>query len=499
MHQHLPALVVLLPFFGGLTSVLTRRGSLAWLWASIIGVGTFSATVGLLLRVLDEGVVTYAMGGWKAPWGIEYRVDAVNASVLLVVAAIGCVTTLYARRSVADEIPNDRLHFFYALWQLCQAGLLGITITGDAFNIYVMLEISSLTIYGLLALGKDKDRRALTATINYIIVGSIGASFILIAIGYLYMVTGTLNIADMSHHLGDLLQRERELGTRNATVHVAFAFLMVGLSIKMALFPLHTWLPNAYTYAPSAVTAMLAATATKVGIYMAIRFYFTIFGAEFSFEQTHNQAILMVCASLAILLGSLAAIRQQIVKRLLAYSSIAQIGYIVLGFALVNRNGLAGSIVHIANHALMKGGMFMALGAVVYSTRSNDLSSLKGLGRRMPFTMAAFTAGGLGLIGFPLTGGFISKWYLVSGTLERGLWPLAIVVLLGSLLALYYVWKLVELIYFEEPGPNAPLRDAPWSLVIPTWLLIGASIYFGIDARLTGGLAEAAAERLLGG
>ncbi len=496
---HLPALVVVLPLLGGLLAVFAGRGVLPWLWATLVASATFAATIALLMKVQAEGVVTYAMGGWQAPWGIEYRVDALSATVLVVVAAISCVTTFYARLSVAKEIPKDRHNFFYSLWLLCQAGLLGITITGDAFNIYVMLEISSLTVYGLIALGGNNDRRAFTAAINYLVIGSIGASFILIAIGYLYMMTGTLNIADMSAKLTEFYFKDEQLyGTKNATIYVAFAFLMVGLGIKMALFPLHTWLPNAYTYAPSAVTALLAATATKVGIYMTIRFYFTIFGVQFSFGQIPNRVILMACACFAIILGSVIAIRQTQFKKTLAYSSVAQIGYIVLGFSLLNVSGIAGSIVHIVNHAMIKGGLFMAVGAVAYRTRVTSLDALSGLGKRMPLTMAAFTAGGLSLIGFPLTAGFVSKWYLVTGALESGLWPLAIVVLIGSILALIYVWRMIELIYFAEPREDAPTREAPWSLLLPTWVLIGASIYFGIDATLTGGLAESAARMLLG-
>ena len=173
---HLPALVIVLPLIGGLISVFTGRGVFPWLWATTVATATFATTIALLIKVRAEGGVTYAMGSWQAPWGIEYRVDLLSATVLLIVAAISCVATLYARASVASEIPRDRHDFFYALWLLCLAGLLGITITGDAFNIYVMLEISSLTIYGLIALGGNSDRRAFTAAINYIIIGSIGAS-----------------------------------------------------------------------------------------------------------------------------------------------------------------------------------------------------------------------------------------------------------------------------------------------------------------------------------
>jgi len=491
---NLPALVVIVPLLGGLISVLIGPGVRSWCWSSIVSAATFAAALALYGQVGGGATVSYPMGSWLPEYGIAYHIDALNAFILLVVSGVAFVCTLYARLSVAQEIPADRLHIFYGIWLLALAGLLGITITGDAFNVYVLLEVSSLTVYTLIAMGRHRDRRALTASLRYLIIGSIGASFILLGIGYLLMVTGTLNMADMRAQLEAMPD-----AAHNRTVQVAFAFLLVGLSLKMALFPLHMWLPNAYAYAPSAVSAFIAATATKVGIYLAFRFLFDVFGYQFAFVTFPSHMVLLLCASFGIILASLAAIKQRNIKRMLAYSSVAQIGYMVLGFALANVDGLTGSVVHIGNHALMKGGMFLALGAVVYRLGGADLDRLRGLGRRMPWTMAAFTAGGMGLIGFPLTAGFISKWYLVKGALAADMWPLALVVLVGSLLALVYVWRVVEAVYFQEPSDqrSATVREAPASLLVPTWFLIGASIYFGIDATLTVGAAQEAARAML--
>ena len=247
-------------------------------------------------------------------------------------------------------------------------------------------------------------------------------------------------------------------------------------------------------------SALLSAVAIKVAAYVMIRFLYTIFGVEFSFGELPTGAILLTLASCAIILGSYFAISQPTLKRVLAYSSVAQIGYIVLGFALANENGLTGSFVHIFNHALMKSGLFLMAGIVAYRFGETDIALLSGLGRKMPFTMAAFTFGGLGLIGVPLTSGFISKWYLVSGTLDKGLMIPAVVILLGSLLAVAYVWRIVEVIYFQ-PAPDSAIQvtEAHWSLVVPVWILIGASLYFGIDASLPSSMAVQAARALLGG
>ncbi len=497
--EHLPILVVIIPLIGGVLATLTGRGRAPWAWACAITAVTFVAAARLLAEVVGQpgSEISYPIGDWPPPWGIELKIDILSAIVLTVVSGIGVVVTFFSRQSVAKEIDSDRHHFFYTLWLLAITGLLGITATGDAFNLYVLLEISSLTIYALVAMGKGTDRRALPAAIHYLLLGSIGASFLLIGIGYLYMVTGTLNMADMHDRLAELRTVD---GGLNRTVLAAFAFIMVGLGLKMALFPLHTWLPNAYTYAPSAVSALLAATATKVGIYMAFRFAFTVFGPDSGFLSGPNSVVLVTCACSAILFGSLTAVRQSSLARLLAYSSVAQIGYIVLGLAVGERNAVTGSILHIINHALMKGGLFLVVGVITWRLGTSDIKRLEGLGRRMPWTMAAFVVGGLGLIGVPGTAGFVSKVYLLKGIFDSEYWPLGIAVLGGSLLAAIYIWRVIEVVYFRPPHEQtARVTDGPWTMLAPVWILAGLSLWFGVRSTGVIGIAQAAADHLLGG
>lgn len=488
MTYHLPVLLVVVPLVAAPIAALLNRPRLSWAVAVAATLWALYAALELLSQTMAAGEIHYELGGWPAPYGIEYVVDPVNAWVVVIVALIGALVAPYARVSVEREITEDRIPLFYAAFILCLTGLLGIAVTGDVFNVFVFLEISSLSAYALIALGSD--RRALTASFQYLIMGSVGATFIVIGIGLMYVMTGTLNMADLADRLPEV--------SDTRTIPVAFTFLTVGITLKLALFPLHLWLPNAYTYAPSAVTAFIASTATKVGVYLLLRFFFTIFGVTFSFDVMQLDRILMPLALIAIVTMSLVAIYQENVKRLLAYSSVAQIGYMVLGISFASVLGLTAGILHLFNHALMKGALFMSMGCVMYRVGSVRLERMNGLGRAMPWTMAAFVVGGLSLIGVPFTVGFISKWYLVQAALEQGMWPVAGVVLLGSLLALMYVWKVVEVAYFREADPELGISEAPLSLLVPTWVLVLGNLYFGINASDSVGIATRAAEVLLG-
>ncbi len=490
MIEHLPILQILVPMLTAPLCVLSRRPLVSWGLALTATWFALATSIQLLIRVLAEGTQSYELGGWPPPWGIELRIDLVNVFVLLIVTAISSVVLTAAPRSLEKEISSDRHYLFYAAYLLCMTGLLGMTATGDAFNVFVFLEISSLSSYILISLGPT--RRALHSAFQYLVMGTLGGTFVLLGVGMLYMVTGTLNIVDMGARLGDL--------GPNRTVLVALAVIVVGTSIKMALFPLHAWLPNAYTYAPALVTAFLAATATKVAYYMLVKFVFRVFGVELAFTALRLDAVLMPVAILAMFIASTVAIYQSDVKRILAYSSLAQIGYMVLGLSLASVTGLTGGIVHLFNHAIMKSALFLALACVVLRIGSTQLNDMRGLGRRMPLTAAAFVGAGLGLIGVPMTAGFVSKWFLVLAALESGYWPVAVLILLSSLLAVIYIWRVIEVMYFQPPPDDAAkLTEAPWSMLGPTWVLVGATFYFGISTSLTVGVASQAADLLVNG
>jgi len=433
------------------------------------------SSVFILHLVGEGGTIHYYLGSWDPPWGIEYVIDHLNAFMAIIVSAISLIVALSSKRSVERELPQ-KVVYFYCLFLLQVTGLLGIVVTGDMFNLYVFLEIASLAGYALIAIGEDG---APFASFNYMIYGTIGACFYLLSVGYLYVVTGSLNMADLSRILPDLYHSK--------VVLMAFAFFIVGVGLKMALFPLHVWLPDAYTYAPSAVSALVAPLMTKVGAYVLIRIVFTVFKPSFSIELIPATAILSWVGAIAILFGCILALGQTDLKRMLAYVLIAEVGYIALGVGLANKAGLTGAILHILNDALMMACLFLVVGAILYKVGLRNIHQFTYLHRKMPITMAAFTIAALSVIGIPPTCGFFSKWYLVLGAIDANQWLFAAILLISSLLNAILFFRVIENVYFEPANAHGgggheeiSVDEAPLSMLIPILILTAGILSLGV-------------------
>jgi multicomponent Na+:H+ antiporter subunit D len=488
MTAELPALQVVIPLLLAPFCMLLRSRTAAWLMFLLAAVGSLGCAV-LMARLVAEGeVLRYAMGAWEPPFGIEYVVAGFNVPLLILVSTIAVVVAVYSRLSIEAEISPQRIPLLYACLCLNLTGLLGIVSTGDAFNAFVFLEVASLSSYALIAMGRR--RRALLAAFQYLIIGTIGAVFILIGVGLTYAVTGSLNMADLAVRLPELY------GNRALTAGVIFVF--VGFAIKMAVFPLHGWLPDAYAEAPSAVSTFLAATGTKVAMYAFVRFAFTVFGPALVFGRLPLDRVGLLLASLAMLVGAAVACFQTDLKYLLAWSSVAQIGYILAGFSLATVGGLQASYLHLINHAVIKGSLFAAAGILMLRLGSARLEAMAGLGRSMPWTFGAIVVAGLGLIGVPLTAGFVSKWALATALLEQGQGLVLAAMLVSSLLAVVYVGRIIEIGWFREPSGTPAARTTPPSMAAATWFLVLVSLYFGFDPTLPASLADSAADALLG-
>jgi multicomponent Na+:H+ antiporter subunit D len=474
IYDDFPALIVVLPLLAAFTVPIIgyfSKKSVPY-FVSLVTFIAFLISIFNLQTVISSGTISYTMGGWEPPWGIEYRIDYLNAFVSIVVIFIIFIVSIYSRKSIENELHGKTVPFFI-IFLLLTAGLQGLIVTGDIFNVYVFLEISSLAAYALIAVGSN--RNALMASLNYLIIGTVSASFILLGIGYLYMVTGTLNMADMANILPAAFDE------RPKVVLAAFAFFLVGFSIKVGLFPLHTWMPDAYSQAPSAVSALLASTFTKVAAYVMVRFMITIFKPDFIISTVNANIILAWLAAIAIIAGSVLAIAQTDFKRMLAYSSVSQIGYIILGIALLNQMAMTGGIIHIMNHGIMKAALFMVAGAIIYKTGIRNINDFKGLGKTMPYTSAAFTLVALSMIGVPPTVGFVSKWYLALGAIEADMWVFVGVIMLSSLLNIVYFWRVFENMYFYR-AEGGKVDEVPLSMLLPILILAALTFLLGLLA-----------------
>ncbi|MBU8910873.1 MAG: monovalent cation/H+ antiporter subunit D family protein [Desulfobacterales bacterium] len=478
-----PALIVIAPLlaalFAGLAVWIKERLSYP---IALIGlaVSAFSAFK-VLMQVIDSGTIQYRMAGWAPPMGIEYRIDLLNAMVLLLVSGIAFLNLLASCKSVDQEV-NDRAGSFYTIYLLFVTGLLGVTATGDLFNLYVLIEITSLTSYAMVALG-DRDRGPL-ASLNYVFIGVIGASFYLLGVGYLYLKTGSLNMVDVANILSGI--------HGSSTVLVAFILCMIGIWIKMALFPMHVWLPNAYSYSPIAFARVVAPLMTKVMVYVMIRLMITVFGFDYIFESLSLADAVVWLATIAILAGAVMALSQKNLKKMLTYIIVCEIGYMVGGAWMGNQLGMTGAILHILNDALMTFALFLVVGNMVYKLKTVDLVDLKGLFGKMPWTMAGFVLAALSIIGVPPTCGFFSKWYLILGAFEAGAYHFAAALIISSLICAVLFFKVFEICFFEpmpeehghmDSHSHAVIEEAPVSMLIVSGLvslsLIVAGLYSG--------------------
>lgn len=484
-----PVLIVVVPLIAALLAGLAvwveKRLSYPIALAGL-AVSTF-CSVNVLMQVIAQGPIQYKIAGWAPPMGIEYRIDLLNAMVLVIVSGIACLNLVASFKSVSQET-HDRTGAFYSIYCLFVTGLLGVTATGDLFNLYVLIEITSLSSYAMVALG-DKDRGPL-ASLNYVFIGVIGASFYLLGVGYLYMQTGSLNMADVAtilagHH-------------GSSTVLTAFILCMVGLWIKMALFPLHVWLPNAYAYSPVAFSRAVAPLMTKVMIYVMIRLMITVFGYDYIFKTLHFSDAVVVLASTAILFGGVMALAQKNLKKMLAYIIVCEIGYMVGGAWMGNQLGMTGAILHILNDALMTFAIFLAVGNMVYKLKNVDLSNLTGLFGKMPWTMAGFVIAAFSIIGVPPTCGFFSKWYLIMGAFEKGAYHFAAALIISSLICAVLFFRVFEICFFPvspahgklghgeevhgEEDAHSPIQmeEAPVSMLIVSGLVSLSLIVVGL-------------------
>ncbi len=434
-----PILAATLPLLIGL-----RFDRVGWSIAAVVCTALFAATIALATVVYgDGGAVIHELGGFARPIGIELVADELSTLIALLVTGTSVGVLAYTR------IGGPRGNTFYSGYLLLTGGLLGLTMTGDVFNMFVFLEITGLATYALIAKGKGGE--AAVAALKYLVIGTVGASIYLIGVGFLFLATGTLNMIDLTGAVADV-------GYDDPLVRAAFVFVFIGFAIKVAQWPVHSWQPDAYQRAPDGVTPLIAALVSTVSAYALGRVLFTVFTVDFLIETPYATELIVTVGSVSVIAGSVLAVIQVDVKRMLAYSSVSQFGLIVAAYGLVTETALLGAFVHLVGHGLMKVGLFVAVGVIALGYGARTVGEYAGLAKQRPIAAGTMAALAIALVGVPPSIGFIGKWYIAVGSVEAGVWPVAAIIFLSTMLTLAYVARLLERMYFT-PGPRE--LDAP--------------------------------------
>ena len=377
------------------------------------------------------------LAGYPAPYGIELVGDGLSAILVVLISVVAVAVLIYARTTGPDS------NAFYSGLLLLTGGLLGMALTGDLFNLFVFLEIVGLVSYALIA--SSDDGRAAYGALKYLFLGTTGASLYLIGVGYALVATGTLNMGDMATELA-------AVGYSDPLVQAAFGFMLIGFMLKIAIFPLHTWQPDAYTYAPDTVSAFISALVSTTAAYALIRIAYDVFTVEFfAANPLITDAVLLV-ASISIVVGSLLALLQSDLKRVFAYSSVAQFGMILAAIGLQSETALFGAIIHLVGHGLMKATLFMGAGVLSSAYGAQTVADYAGLAKRAPITSGMMAIAGLALVGIPPSVGTLGKWFIALGAVEEGSWGVAAVIFISTLLTLTYIGRLLEALYFTQPA-----------------------------------------------
>lgn len=476
-------LFVALPLAAAFTLPLLARwrtGVCDWLVNA-----TLSCLVAMALASYGDHAV-YHMGAWPTPIGIDLRLDPLASLFLVSANLVGLAASLY---SVEYMRRYTAKHRYYALFLFLMTGMNGVILAGDLFNLYVLLEVAAVASYALVAFGGQHEE--LEASFRYAVLGTLSSTAILIGIGVVYALTGTLNMAHIA-------SRVAEIGL-NAPLLFALALFVCGFGLKAALVPFHAWLPDAHPAAPAPVSAMLSGVFVKaIGIYALARLIYNVFGVEESIL-----ALLRWLGLFSMIIGGLLAVGQWDMKRLFAYSSISQIGYIVLGFGLGTPLGVIGALYHLVNHSVFKSLLFLNAGAVEHATGTRDLKQLGGLARAMPVTGFTSLVASMSMAGIPPLNGFWSKLIIIVACVQSGFFGSAAVAVVMSIVTLAYQLKVQRHVFFgPRTAGRVPLSSEPPLMAAAMILLTMGCV--GLSLLVLSGLANpwlitAAEQTLLAG
>ena len=478
-YEHFPAMAVMGLFLGAF--LVEIFGSKNKTVRNILAVGTaaiaFAEIVALIKPVMLDGqVISYWMGSWEPvngyAIGIGYEIDQLNLFFALLVVSTFLFSGIYSLKYMERD---HHLGHYYTLYLMLSGSVLGLVLTGDIFNMFVMIEIMTFACVALAAF-RNRQKGALEASFKYLVIGSMGSSFTLFGITLLYAQCHTLNMAQLSSILST---------THTPTTTLALGMLVAGFGVKAYLVPFHTPAADSYTVAPASVSMMFSGMVNKAGVYGMIRLLYIIFR---SMDSTAVQTLLTVIGAVTMFVGVTMALSQHDFKRLLAFHSISQIGYVITAAGLGTALGLTGGLFHAMNHTLFKGLLFLCAGAVFYATGSTNLDELGGLSKRMPKTTICFLVGAFSIAGLPPFNGFASKWMIYQATYEKavttghiGYALVTVVALVVSVMTLASFIKVTQAVFFgQTPMTCRKAKEVPFAMRLPMWIMSVLCLLTGV-------------------
>ncbi|MGX9355746.1 Na+/H+ antiporter subunit D [Roseobacteraceae bacterium S113] len=479
------AIPLAIPFATAVIAFLMRETP--WgRWISVLGsMALLVAAIALMVQVLDQGVIAGQMGGWAAPFGITLVADLLSGVMIVITAIIAVAVSIYALADV--DVEMERLGY-HALFQVLIAGVTGAFITGDLFNLYVWFEVMLISSFGLLVLGGRAEQ--IDGGVKYVALNLVSTILFLTGIGLLYGMTGTLNMADLATAV--------DHADQGLLTVVAMLFL-IAFGVKAAVFPLFFWLPASYHTTSFAVSAVFAGLLTKVGVYAMIRMFTMIFDHDVGFTHT----ILLWVAGLTMVTGVLGAAAQNDFRRILSFHIVSQIGYMVLGLALMTPLALVGAVFYLVHHIVVKANLFLIAGVAQRIAGGTDLAKIGGLYRSAPLLAVLFVVPAFSLAGFPPLSGFWAKFLLVKAALEIEAWAIAAVALVVGLLTIYSMTKIWGAAFWEphpdgvEPKLSTLETGARRAFLIPIAGLAALTVFIGVYPEPFVVFAERAAAQLL--
>ncbi len=471
MREQLPVILFLLPLFAAISMPVVCLKHRHWSQSITVAVLAAMLPVSIwnLHNVVRFGEVRYMFSGWAVPLGIEWVADGFASVVLVMVSALGLLGVVFARR-VSPEALGGRIVHYYTLILLLVASLTGIVFAADFFNLFVFLEVAAISSYALIGVSGG---RALFAAFRYLILGTLGASLYLLGVSYLYAVSGTLNMADMVEKLPQLMHSKAVVG--------GLLFMFIGLGIKMALVPFHSWLPEAYTHAPDAISPILSSVVTKVALLAWVRIVYWVFNASIVINDIPILLLVEAVGALAAVIGASLALAQRNIKMMFAYGGISHIGIILIGIGQGNQTGFVGGIFYLLNDAVMQAALFFLAGVAVCQYGVKTIDDLGRVGKQAPWLTGSLIVMALGMIGLPPTGGFFGKWYIILGALDTDNYISVAAVLLSTLLTLAYFVRLFESLFRKTPTqPDVQFADIPLTFKLTLGITSAAIVVLGV-------------------